>query len=585
MNEGIERFGDLTDRAQDWLARYCDPATSAAAQLVWQDGTVEVPTVTFFGAFDCGKSSLLRRLLVDDDIAVPDWLTISARHETFSASDIRYRGANLRDTPGVDPGASDARGTNNTATALAAIRTTDVLVVVVTSQLLTGERELIASVMEQPWPAGSLWFVISRFDEAGVDPDGDLAGYRELVERKTRELADELERTLGRAPSVRVFTAAPDPYGIAGRDQHPDRMMWDPFRQWDGMDLLADALAGVSVDAVILRRATTARFWLTEVRVQLALQSAQADDAAGAERTTHELKMRLDQFEDRLRELRASARNDLDAAVGAVIDQALISAVLTDDSLRTRLTEALERWLERQATEFDALVQDLDDQLDHQVQRPSWERLQILLDSMAIGLETTDDESGENSDREAREYKRRLLGINKDLAKATSNLKGIIEAKPGGARRSTARAANGAPSGSSSTNSPTSPQPARSANVTGSPFTRHGLLKGLEIATTVGPVLIEFADLVRDYRSDAARAKEAIRQRERIETRLNELKVAATSAVFREFASACDTFDAELRDRSEHVAAVLAAVAEARELWDPAKHEAAQLFAAATQLG
>jgi putative ribosome biogenesis GTPase RsgA len=62
--------------------------------------------VTFFGAFDCGKSSLLRRLLVDDDIAVPDWLTISARHETFAASDIRYRGAILRDTPGVDPDAA-----------------------------------------------------------------------------------------------------------------------------------------------------------------------------------------------------------------------------------------------------------------------------------------------------------------------------------------------------------------------------------------------------------------------------------------------------------------------------------------------
>src|SRR4029079_13645903 len=132
-----------------------------------------------------------RRLLVDADILVPDWLTISARHETFEASEITYRDVILKDTPGVSPGSTDARGESNTATAVEAIKTTDVLVVVVTSQLLTGERELVANALDLPWCDGALWFVISRFDEAGVDPEGDRDGYRELAASKRRELAEE----------------------------------------------------------------------------------------------------------------------------------------------------------------------------------------------------------------------------------------------------------------------------------------------------------------------------------------------------------------------------------------------------------
>src|SRR5687768_2478293 len=63
--------------------------------------------VTFFGPYDSGKSSLLRRLLVEDQVPVPEWLTVSARRETWSTNEIDALGLTFTDTPGVAAGDLD----------------------------------------------------------------------------------------------------------------------------------------------------------------------------------------------------------------------------------------------------------------------------------------------------------------------------------------------------------------------------------------------------------------------------------------------------------------------------------------------
>ena len=78
---------------------------------------------------------------------VPEWVTISARHETFEVGTVEFRGLALRDTPGVAPGAEDARGLANTGHALAAVELTDVLMVVMNPQLPTAERDLVLGVV------------------------------------------------------------------------------------------------------------------------------------------------------------------------------------------------------------------------------------------------------------------------------------------------------------------------------------------------------------------------------------------------------------------------------------------------------
>ena len=135
---------------------------------------------------------------------MPDWLTISARHETFEVNEVHAAGCLLRDTPGFVTGAADARADMNTHLANAAVDLTDVAIVTVTPQLATAEFPALQALVRRGLDPGSLWFVISRFDEAGVDPESDREGYRELAQRKTDELRRALESGRRRSRLRRV---------------------------------------------------------------------------------------------------------------------------------------------------------------------------------------------------------------------------------------------------------------------------------------------------------------------------------------------------------------------------------------------
>ncbi|KUG56408.1 hypothetical protein AVL62_16100 [Serinicoccus chungangensis] len=551
MSEDVK----LVDRAVSWLGAYGDTDDLARARDTWEAFDATPPTATVFGAYDSGKSSLLRRLLVDADIPVPDWLTISARHETFEASEITYRDIVLKDTPGVSPGSTDARGESNTATALKAIKTTDVLVVVVTPQLLTGERELVATALDLPWIEGALWFVISRFDEAGVDPDGDQDGYRQLADSKRRELEEELQRTLGRDLKPRVFVASPDPYGVGGPDQTPDPTLWDPFRKWDGMEEFATELASLPPSAVALRAAAAERFWIGEVREQLATLDAQEAEVESVARTTSDLTARVEQLRARLGELRVSAHNDLNAAVGAVVDQAMTSSVLTEEGLKTRLTEALELWLERRGTELAALAQDMEQQLEQQVARPSWQGLKRLIEQLSVHLPK--DDPTRESKSHLGDYKKPLLELNRDLAKATTDLKALFESKPTGTKKVAAEAAESS---------------AEKLTKAGKVF------KSIDAATKVIPFALEAADLIGQINNDAKEAEAKVQRRAQIEQELEAIKDRAVAENYDAFQSECDKLSAVLNELSTSIDALAKSLDARRKFCDSAREEASTLL-------
>ncbi len=110
-------------------SRITPPAEDATAYTTeWSDFETSVtPVLTLFGAYDSGKSSLLRRLLVDSGSICPNWLTISGRHETFEVSSVEAAGLLIRDTPGLSPEADDPRGMENNRRALNAAALTDTL--------------------------------------------------------------------------------------------------------------------------------------------------------------------------------------------------------------------------------------------------------------------------------------------------------------------------------------------------------------------------------------------------------------------------------------------------------------------------
>lgn len=546
----------LVDRAIDWLVAYGDADDLATARGTWDRFSSSAPTVTVFGAYDSGKSSLLRRLLVDADIPVPEWLTISARHETFEASGIAYRNVLLMDTPGVSPGSTDSRGERNTTTALEAIKTTDILVVVVTSQLLTGERELVAKVLDLPWREDALWFVISRFDEAGVDPDGDPDGYHQLADSKRRELAEELQGSLGRNLKPRVFVTAPDAYGVAGPDPSPDPRIWDPYRDWDGVAEIAEKLESLPSSADALRVAAAERFWIGKLRDQRTTLDAQETEVESVARTTTDLTARVDQLNSRLEELLGAARNDLNTAVGSVVDQAMASAILTEDALRARLTDALKLWQERQEAELATLVEDIEHQLEQQVARPSWQGLRRLIEQLAVHL-PADDPTSNTEGVNIGNYKKPLLELNKDLAKTTTDLKTLFETKTKATKRAATEAAEAG---------------AEKLSTSGKIF------KGVDAGTKVVPIALDALELIRQISKDAKKAKAEVQRRTQLETQLETLKKRVVTENYEAFQSECDGVAGVLNEVKASINALATSLDARRISYQAARAEAADLF-------
>lgn len=130
-------------RFQEWLRRAVgEDRADELRKSLDEFAQREKPVITLFGAFDTGKSAIARRLLVDAGLDVPEWLTISARHETFESRHVEVDGYVLQDTPGIsDPDVdlpTDLRAEVNTRQAMDAIALTDVACIVVNPQLPTG---------------------------------------------------------------------------------------------------------------------------------------------------------------------------------------------------------------------------------------------------------------------------------------------------------------------------------------------------------------------------------------------------------------------------------------------------------------
>ncbi|WP_170292420.1 GTPase [Mycolicibacterium grossiae] len=365
--------------ARAWLDSVPGGKLGQDADGQWQRlASVSEPVVTVYGAYDTGKSSLLRRILVDSEVDVPEWLTISARHETFEVNEVTAAGCRLRDTPGFVAGADDARADMNTRLANAAVDLTDVAVVTVTPQLATAEFPALQELVRRDWAPGSLWFVISRFDEAGVDPESDLDGYRVRGGRKT----EELRRALELDEDVPVYVVSQDFAQMAGADRNPDPQIWDDFRSWDGIAELRDALANLgSRRGSSLRAAAAQRFWRQSVAD--ALEGLRAELATYLDHQTFsEEGLRLRQsWLAQLDALKNSADADLRGRISETIGQA-IDDQRDSDAIQNSLQATIEFWYGLQERNVEKLLRSVDDTVALERQRPSWTQLEELADSI-----------------------------------------------------------------------------------------------------------------------------------------------------------------------------------------------------------
>ncbi|BEL06804.1 hypothetical protein Q0Z83_049950 [Actinoplanes sichuanensis] len=416
---------------RDWLSRL--PGGSPAGEHAdeWDAFTaLDRPVVTLFGSYDTGKSSLLRRLLVDTGGDVPDWLTISARHETFAVNDVEIGGCVVRDTPGFVVGGSDIRAQNNSRRAMAAVGLTDVGIAVLTPQLVTAERDVLQSLFTQGWPTGTMWFVISRFDEAGVDPEYDPDQYRELSDRKVRELRE----LFGLDDGVPVFVVSQDPFQTAGPDTDLGPETWDAFRAWDGMGGLADALESVTPSPA-RRAAAGQRYWtaildetVTELRSQLTDYTARAGEAAHG-------VARRDGWEKELDTLDQAARAGLDGLVDEVLRRAGEPGA---GDPQGEIQHSLDEWFTRHQVRLERLRQSIRKTRERERARPSWTDFASLVTALESGEAPGPDRTGGGAAEHVEKVGTMLLGALKVASEAAGSASGrktrIVKAAEGWGR-------------------------------------------------------------------------------------------------------------------------------------------------------
>lgn len=335
--------------------------------------------VVIYGAYDAGKSTLLKRLLIEAGTGVPEWLTISARRETFDTKEIPSGGIVFVDTPGLGSGNDD-----HDQLTLDALKLADAYLWVLPPQLVTSHKEIFVDFLSGRYfsdslpasvVAGSTVAVVAQMEEAGIDPADNLDGFRELVQRKVAELELMLRNDGIKAKLHAICCVVADPYQNGQNNPNPDREIYDVGREWDGVKELAESLEALRSDRETLRDGAGARFVsalarvardelkdkVTELRLSL--------EGCVAEIDRHRL------YEQRLNALRTKAEADLHRFV----EEELLcasranseSGADTTRNLENSLSGVVDEWSEICFADYRRLVKDVEFEIRERMASPS----------------------------------------------------------------------------------------------------------------------------------------------------------------------------------------------------------------------
>lgn len=359
---------------QAWIREVSGATAASRLASDWSDFAAEKrPVLTLFGAFDTGKSSILRRLLVDADQPLPDWLTISARHETFTKNEVGVNGCLVRDTPGLSPEGMDARSLSNSDIARSALGRTDVLLVTLNPQLSTGEHPELVDVLSRDWSADGVWFLISRADEGGVDPTLDAEGFEAWSARKR----EELKQSLKLSDSARIFVLVPDFAGLGAYESDPTPSLWDLSRDWDGMAELTAALGALATqDLAAYRKAAGLRFWKQAVSGRLRDVQTTVDDLRVSASVADISRQRRAGFLNQIDRLASAAEASLEGAVEEAIQRAASGPQVDTTSIQNAVDPVLEEWWQRQQAGLARIRQEAIQGLEEQREGQGWARFE-----------------------------------------------------------------------------------------------------------------------------------------------------------------------------------------------------------------
>ena len=366
---------------QAWSALELIPGASDAVsreKLRWgMYHDIDTLEVVVFGAYDAGKSSLLKRLLVDWRIPVPDWLTVSGRRETFESKRVVAQGLGLTDTPGLGSGNNE-----HDDLTLGAMRLADFYLWVLPPQLVTTGKERFLDVLfGDVGIAEATIAVVARMDEAGVDPSDNEVGFVGLCLRKKQELTSLFATDSPDGNLSAIHCVVADPYQIVGNTTDPEPEIYDLGRSWDGVKDLGDEILALREQRSDLRRLAGARFvrlLLSDVLDEL---GRLAEDLTLSKEGMDNELVRHVIYTERLDALQRQSRSELHRR----IEDSLLSVSRSGDtgvesirSLEVTLSKLVDEWAEGSFSQYRQLVDELELEVRERMTGPSMDGFRRL---------------------------------------------------------------------------------------------------------------------------------------------------------------------------------------------------------------
>jgi predicted GTPase len=236
-------------RIADWLQLLADAAKRDGA---FRSALVAAtpprgarPSIVVAGDFSSGKSSFIKRLLVEMDNDVPETLHIRADPATDDVHVYQLGGLDIVDTPGFQSGRGGHDDKAVSATTNAAL-----VIVVLHVNLLIGDTARLEGVIKgteaTPGKGPRMLFLINRCDELGVDPVHGVDEYFNRLDRKAAELQAALASRAIDIDTHHIHGIAADPFSAVGRHLPVTRTAYDANREWDGVDAFLETLRSLS---------------------------------------------------------------------------------------------------------------------------------------------------------------------------------------------------------------------------------------------------------------------------------------------------------------------------------------------------
>lgn len=209
------------------------------------------PRLHLVGDYNAGKSSFIKRLLLDAGEVSPSDLHIRANATTDKESLYAWGQVDLVDTPGF-------QSSKKSHSEAARRSTPDASAILYLFQpnLITGEDSAVRAVLTGDGRQGLVpkasrtFFIVNRADELGVDPVDNPTRYKGLAERKQRELSEALARRGVNVPSARILCMASDPFGQVGDRSDATSESYDENRSWDGFRQFIKAFRAIEGELV-----------------------------------------------------------------------------------------------------------------------------------------------------------------------------------------------------------------------------------------------------------------------------------------------------------------------------------------------